>query len=361
MPDLPTVQGTRDSSGKPSNDDELLKQIRDDFRYCKSYWRENYDEAEKDMRFMAAIPPTEFADDRKNRPVIWPDEISQYVKQANNNLRQNKRSIKISPRTEGATAKDAEHRQSYIRGIEYASKAQSIYTTVFEACVASSMGFARINTRITGPNGEQEPRLVRIPNQFTCYPDPEAQESDFSDSSIYFVLDSMRQSTFSRRYPKAKKRSFSPEDREQATDWFNGDNIVVAEYWTREEEDDKNGEKRYKVTQRITNGLEVLETNPWIGSWIPIVGMFGEELYLRDGGESKRRFYSIIRRARPAQQMMAYVASQEAEEFQLAPRAPLQGYKGQFDEQEHGDLHRVPRAYTEFMIPADWQPAWGPP
>jgi hypothetical protein len=361
--DLPTQQGSNDDSGKPPStaDDELLRKIREDFRYCKSYWRENYEESEKDMRCMAAIPPTEFVDDRKNRPVIWPDETSQYVKQANNNLRQNKRSIKISPRSEGATDKDAEHRQAYIRGIEYASQAQSIYTTAFEACVASAMGFARLTTCVTGPKGEQEPRFKRIPNQFTCFPDPDALESDFSDSAIYFVLDSMRTKTFKRRYPKAKKLSFTDGDREMASDWFSGDNITVAEYWTREEEETEDGEKEYTVTQYITNGLEILETNDWIGSWIPIIGMFGEELYIRTGGESKRMFMSLIRRARPAQQMMAYIASQEAEEFQLAPRAPLIVYKGMLDPETDKDIHRVPRAFLEASIPLNWNPQWGAP
>ena len=363
MPDLPGTQAGTESGGQKQSDKNelLLKKIREDFRYCKSYWRENHEESEKDMRFMAAIPPTDFTDDRKNRPVIWPDEISQYVKQANNNLRQNKRSIKISPRTDGATAQDAEHRQAYIRGIEYASNAQSIYTTAFEACVACAMGFGRLTTCITGPKGEQEPRFRRIPNQFTCYPDPDAQEADFSDSCIYFVLDSMRESTFKRRYPKAKKRSFSPEDRTTAPDWFNGQNLVVAEYWTREEHGREDEEKTYTVTQYITNGLEILETNPWIGSWIPIVGMFGEEIYVRTGGESKRMFLSLIRRARPAQQMLAYIASQEAEEFQMAPRAPLMAWKGMLNVDTDKLMHAVPKAWIDVSVPKDWNTAWGAP
>ena len=363
MADLPGTQGSTDSSGKPPSDAEekLLVKIREDFRYCKSYWAENHKESEEDMRFMAAMPPTDFSNDRKNRPIIWSDEISQYVKQANNNLRQNKRSIKISPRTEGATDQDAEHRQAYIRGIEYASNAQSIYTTAFEACVASAMGFARLTTCVTGPKGEQEPRFRRIPNQFTCYPDPDAQEADFSDSCIYFVLDSMRESTFKRRYPKAKKRSFSPEDRTTARDWFNGQNLVVAEYWTREEEESEDGEKEYTVTQYITNGLEILEKSEWLGSWIPIIGMFGEELYVRTGGESKRMFLSLIRRARPAQQMMAYIASQEAEEFQLSPRAALMAWKGMLDPELHKDINRTPHAYIDVSVPKDWNTAWGAP
>lgn len=343
-------------------DEELLKTIREDFRYCKDYWRENHENSEKDMRIAACIVPPDFAADRQGRPCIWPDEISQYVKQCCNNLRQTKRSIKVSPRSEDATDQDAEHRQAYIRGIEYASKAQSIYTTGFEAAVQSAFGYWRLTTHVTGPNGEQEPRLARIPNQFSVYPDPDAMEADFSDSSIYFVLGPpMREKKFAARFGNAKKRSFSGADMEVAPDWFNSGNIVPAEYWTREEITLKDGEKRYKVRQRITNGLEILETNEWIGSWIPIIGVFGEELYVKDGGKVKRMFLSLIRRAVDPQQMLAYVASQEAEEFGMAPRAPFIVVKGTVDSEQWKVAHKVPTAYLEYSIPVDWNPAWGAP
>lgn len=362
------LDGRKRDTAEPSKvnsdaDEELLTQIREDFRYCKEYWRENYDEAEKDMDCVAAIPPSDFRDDRKGRPCIWPDEVSQYTKQANNNLRQNKRGIKISAKGSEAKDTDAEHRQAYVRGIEDASKAQSIYSTGFESCVDCGFGSWRINLRVVGPKGEQEPRIVRIPNQFTVFFDPDAKESDFSDGEIAFVLDSMRHKKFAQRYPKAKKQTFTAEDMERAPDWIHGDNLVVAEAWKRGEQKDegKDGEKLYEVTQRITNGVEILETNKWLGSWIPIIGVFGEEKYVRNGGQHKRMFFSLVRRARGNQQMLAYVASQWAEEFGMAPRAPLQGFKGQFDPKKHATLHKVPVAYAEFMIPTDWNPQWGPP
>ncbi len=345
-----------------SNADEaLLKELREDFAYAKSYWQENYEEAEKDMDCVLGIPPEDFRNDRAGRPCLWPDEISQYVNQTNNNLRQTKRSIKVSPRSEEAKDVDAEHRQAYIQGIEYASKAQSIYATAFESCVECGFGYWRVHLIVTGPNGEQEPRIRRIPNWATVLPDPDARESDFSDSNVYFVTDSMRQSTFAARYPKAKKRSFDGADIEKAPGWLDGQNITVAEWWKRKETTADDGTKHYEVTQRITNGLEILETNEWIGSWIPIVGCFGLEKYKRAGGTSKRVFLSLVRRARGSQQMLAYIASQEAEEFGMAPRAPLQGYKGQFDASMHKHLNKVPTAYVEFLIPGDWEPQWGPP
>lgn len=364
-------------------DEALLKECREDFMYAKSYWQENYDEARKDMDAVLCIPPENFRNDRAGRPCLWPDELSQYINQTNNNLRQTKRAIKVSPRNEEAKDQDAEHRQAYIQGIEYASKAQSIYATAFESCVECGFGFWRVNLLVTGLNGEQEPRIRRIPNWSTVLPDPDAREADFSDSMLYFVTDTMRQTTFARRYPKAKKRSFDGADVSRAPGWLNGENITVAEWWKREEiaggdrekkelqggdAEDEDVEtapeaaaKHYKVTQRITNGLEILETNEWIGTWIPIVGCFGLEKYKSDGTSSKRLFLSLIRRARDAQQMLAYIASQEAEEFGMAPRAPLQGYRGQFSPDEHRDINRIPTAYLEFDIPKEWQPQWGPP
>lgn len=355
-----TKKSQGDGSSNSASDEKLLKQIREDFAYHKQYWHENYQEAEKDMDCIAGIPPAEFSNDRAGRPCIWPDETSQYVKQFNNNLRQNKRSIKISPRSEDAQDKDAEHRQAYIRGIEYASKAQSIYTTGAESAAQCGFGYWRVTYRVTGPNKEKEPRLVRIPNWSTVFPDPDAKESDFSDQARCFVIDTMRQTTFARRYPNAKKRSFTNSDNQMAPGWMSGENITVAEYWTREEIDN-DGEKLYDVTQYITNGFEILETNQWIGSWIPIIGVFGEELYVRSGGQSKRIFMSLIRRARAPQQMLAYVASQEAEEFGMMPRAALQGWKGMFDSEVHKLLHKVPRAYVEFTVPTDWNAQWGAP
>ena len=352
---------TENGQGISAADEELLRRLREDFAYAKSYWQENYDEAEKDMDCVLCIPPEDFKNDRAGRPCLWPDEVSQYVNATNNNLRQTKRSIKVSPRSEDAKDSDAEHRQAYIQGIEYASKAQSIYSTAFESCVECGFGFWRVHLVVTGKNGEQEPRIKRIPNWATVFVDPDARESDFSDMNFCLVTDKMRQSTFATRYPKAKKRSFDGADIEKAPGWLDGENITVAEWWTREKVTEKDGETHHAVTQRITNGLEILEENEWIGSWIPIVGCFGLEKYKRAGGTSKRVFLSLVRRARGSQQMLAYIASQEAEEFGMAPRAPLQGYKGQFDADLHRYLNKVPQAYVEFLIPADWEPQWGPP
>jgi len=55
----------------------------------------------------------------------------------------------------------------------------------------------------------------------------------------------------------------------------------------------------------------------------PIIPFVGEEIYISEGGRSKRVFLSLIRRARDPQKMVAFIASQEAEEFGMSPPAPF--------------------------------------
>src|SRR6185437_1657425 len=292
-------------------------------------------------------------------------------------LRQNKRAIKVSPKSEGATAQDAERRAAIIRGIEYKSNAQAAYTTAYEQCTSCGIGAFRIVTVYSSEDGfEQEPRIRRIPNQFTVLFDPDAKEADFSDQEKCFLLDTIRQTEFARRFPKAQKTSFSADDIAAAPDWFKGENLVIAEAWyvepkkrkklqvespegptsVYEDELPENHGKKVlnertiagkEVVQYITNGVEILERNPWPGSWIPIIGVFGEEIYVNDSGQSKRMFLSLIRRARFPQKMLAFIASQELEEFGMAPRAPFIGYKGQFTDPNWPNINKVPQAFIE--------------
>lgn len=337
----------KEAAGK---DEELLNEIRDDFSYFKQYWRENHEEAKTDLRFIAG-DPWDPADRRaredNNRPVLCPDELGQYQNATINNLRQNKRAIKVSPKGSGAGDKDASDRSAIIRGIEYKSNAQSAYTNSFENQINCGFGFFRVTTKIISKENEVEPRIKGIENPLSVLLDPNAKEPDFSDMKRCFVMDVLRKSDFKRRYPNAQKTSFTTDDMAVAANWFAGENIVIAEYW-RIDDYDENGDNG-KVTQYITNGLEILETNPWPGSWIPIIAVMGKKVYVPVGGEMKRMYFSQIRLARGPQMMLAYIASQEAEEYGMAPRAPIQGYVGQFetDKDAWDNLNRVPRAYIQ--------------
>jgi hypothetical protein len=331
-------------------DDDLLREIREDYTYFRDYWRENHAEAKIDLRYVSG-DPWDPADREKrednNRPVLCPDELDQYLNQAINNLRQNKRAIKVNPKGSGANDKDAERRSAIIRGIEYKSNAQSAYTNAFESAINCGMGFFGVTTKVISKDNEVEPRIRLIENPLSVLPDPNAKEADFSDQKRCFVMDIMRQRDFAKKYKNATKRSFSAEDASVAPGWFQAENILIAEYWRIDDYDDDGmgGE----VTQYITNGLEILETNKWAGSWIPIIPVTGKKVYVPSGSEMKRMFYSMIRKARGPQMMLAYIASQEAEEYGMAPRAPVMGYVGQFETDAGAweNLNSVPRAFIQ--------------
>lgn len=340
-----------------TGDELLVREIREDFSYFRDFWRENHDEAKIDLQYIAGDPWK--SSDRQerednNRPVLSPDELSQYQNATINNLRQNRRAIKVSPKGSGANDKDAEARSAIIRGIEYKSNAQSAYTNAFENQINCGFGFFRVTTKIISKDDEVEPRIKGIENPLSVLLDPNAKEADFSDQKRCFVMDVRRQRDFAKQYPKAEKRSFSADDIAAAPDWFASENILIAEYWRNDGYDPDTGEGG-KITQYITNGLEILSRTDWPGSWIPIIPVMGKKVYKPVGSEMKRFYFSQIRLARGPQMMLAYIASQEAEEFGMAPRSPFVGYVGQFetDVDAWTTLNKVPRAFVQVDATVD--------
>lgn len=346
--------------------EKLIREIRDDYSYFKEYWRENYEEAKVDLRYVSGDPWE--ADERQKRedngrPVLSPDELDQYLNATINNLRQNPLGIKVEPKGSGATDEDAERRQAIIRNIEYDSIAQAAYTNAFSCAINCGFGFFRVTTKKVSKDNEVEPRIKIIGNPMSVMLDPNAKEADYSDQKRCFVIDVLRTSDFVRAYPTAEKKSFSVEDMQAAPDWFeSAENIVVAEYWRIDgyDEDGQGG----KVTQYITNGLEILETREWAGSRIPIIPVLGKETYVPRGGKMARMFYSMIRKARGPQMMLAYIASQEAEEFGMSPRAPFVMYQGQVSDANTDawtNVNKIPRGWLDVQMPDWWEPQWGPP
>lgn len=344
-------QPVRDDEARGNGaNDELLREIREDFTYFRDFWSDNHDEWKTDLKYVSGDPwdaDARLEREDNNRPVLSPDELGQYLNATINNLRQNKRAIKVNPIGSGANDADATKRSAIIKGIEYKSNAQSAYTNAFENAINCGMGFFRVTTKIISKDGEVTPWIKIIENPLSVLLDPNAKEADFCDQKRCFVMDVMRKRDFIKKYPKAQKRSFEAEDVKAAPDWFQAENILVAEYW-RIDGYDENGEGG-KVTQYITNGIEILEKNEWPGSWIPIIPVTGKKMLVPRGSEIKIMYASMIRLARGPQKMLAYIASQEAEEFGMSPRAPFVGYVGQFetDQDAWATANKVPRSFLQ--------------
>lgn len=344
-----------------TGDDKILAQARDAWKRCRDYWNDNQEAAKDDLRFARLEEqwPEQVKQQRirEGRPCETYNKLPSFIRQVVNEARQNKPAIKVHPADSGADVKTAEIINGLIRNIEVTSDADVATDTAIECAVDRGFGFFRINTRYACDDTfEQDIVFERIANPFTVYGDPNSQAADSSDWNEAFISVSMTKEQFEAEYPKADAVDWDCEDMKE---WREGDNVIVAEYWTREKvkseivalddgrvvkvaELEANpsafegasvvGEPRevesHKVTQRILTGAQVLKTVDWAGRYIPIVPVYGDEVVDEDG---KRHFISLIRPAKGAQRMYNYMRNTGIEMTALAPKVPFIGEEGAFD------------------------------
>ncbi len=371
----------------------LLKEIRDEYDYYVEAWRSIREEADTDMQYISGDPwePKERKIREDNdRPCMTWDELSPYINKLVNDPKQNKRAIQVNPKGSGANDATAELRGNIIREIEYNSKAQSAFTTGFQGAAERSYGYWGVMKRYVSSVGKtastdafnQELYIRRIPNPDAVLFHPLFKEIDASDAMGCFVLDRMRQADFVRQYPNAEKQSFTTADRELAPNWIFGEKeIQVAEYWKVtlskkslymfkggdegptayfedelpkdmdiKQADDKREIEQRVVTQYITNGVEILDETEIEIPFIPVVPVFGKEIWVNKGSGSERMLISLTRMARDPFMAYCYYRSQEAEEAGMTPRSPFIAYKGQIDETDKdiwATVNKVPRAFLE--------------
>lgn len=363
------------------SDSAILKEMHEDYDYAEKVWREVREEGRKDMKYISGDPwDAKERQARKdaNRPIISTDELSQYINQVINDVRQQKRGVKVNPKGSGANDKTAEFRENLIRGIEYESNAQSAYVAGFEGSLQRSYGFWRVTTQFRDDSSfDQDIRIKRIPNPDTVLIDPDFKEADTSDKDFTFVTDIMRKAAFKAKYPKATIQDFTPQMMAEHPKWIQDDSIRIAEYWKVKTttkkllliEDAEQPIKIYEdelpkgwngkilksrnvetreVCQYITNGVEILEKNKWAGKWIPIVCVLGKEMYVDDGSGAKRVLMSLIRLARDPYMLYCYYRTCQAEIVGMTPKTPYIGYEGQFaTTTDWANINQVPTAYAE--------------
>lgn len=327
-----------------AEDEKLLQEIRDRYDQLAQLWREIREERQKDLRYLCGdVWEEEDKRARKEagRPCINQDELNQYVNQAVNSARQNRRGIKVEPDGNGSNAKTADFRQQLIRGIEYKSKAQSVYLRGYQDMVEGSYGYCRIGRRyvsddIDGPD-DQEITINAVLNPDSIlFGFDTAKQPDWSDARDCFELEPISREEFKRRWPEAKIQDFSAEHFEIAKDWIHEKDVLTAAYWRVESKFVWNRRKTRKVAQKTlvqywTNGVEILERSEQPGKIIPIIPFIGLARYVDEGGGSKLKLFSLTRLARDPQMSLAYLCSQQMEEAGLSPKTPYIGYVGQFE------------------------------
>lgn len=383
----------------------LLTEIRENYDFDFDGFDEIRKEGDEDIKYIANDPwPDKEKQARREaqRPMGSFDLLNQYCNQVINEVRKNPREVKISPNGYGATAKLAEFRENRIRAIQYQCDAQAAYITALENAVQRGYGAFGFGLRYASETSfHQEIRVRRFPNPNAVLFDINVKELDGKDAGHCYVIDQFTQNEFRRRWPKAELVDFSGELARDYPQWIKDKLIQVAEYWRVEHDhdtlvifDDKMGgyktallselggelrdsalflpaadgrlrikraihntreTKIRRVMQYITNGIEILEENKWLGKWIPIIPIWGKELYKNEAGGSKRMLLSLIRNARDGQMSYNYFKTCATEAAGKVPKTNYLAVEGQFEghEEEVEKASKTPTAfiYYKAIIP----------
>lgn len=349
---------------KMSDDNEILSEAKEAHKLGLDAERDNRETYVDDYRFARLDEhwPEEELTRRKRegRPCLVIPRLPAFLNQVINDSRQNRPRIRTKPVDSFADPKTAQVLDGLILNIEQASNAAVAYDTAIDCAVSGGFGYFRIDVEYSDANGfEKELRINRIANPLQVVGDPYSQAADSSDWNSCFITSLMTKDEFGKRYKGADKSSWVETEYmglDQA--WMSGDEIMLAEWWRREEIDKtiykmsdnrvleekvlqqqiemltqsgitvtgSRKTKGYKVTQYLLTGAEVLKKTDWQGCFIPIIPVYGEELNI----EGKRVFRSLIARAKDPQRRLNYWVSAATELVALAPKTPFIGTEKAF-------------------------------
>ncbi len=352
--------------GDALSDDDILQEARAGFALAADAEAENRRAALDDLRFarLGEQWPEAVRREREQegRPCLTINRLPAFIRQVVNDARQNKPAIAVHPVDSGGDPDTAEVFNGLVRHIEQSSDAEVAYDTALDFAVTCGVGYFRINTRYAADDGfDQDLAVERVSNPFSIYGDPESTAADSSDWNTAFVVDSLPRAAFETRWKGADAVDWSADAPALTTGARgDGDRVAVAEYWRRErvtrtilalsdgqvvEETVYRAQKAmfdalgvkpvgrprqaasHRVTQRILSGAGVLETVDWVGRFIPIVPVYGEELMV----DGHRRLRGLVRDAKDPQRMFNYWRTTSTELVALAPKSPFIGRKGAFD------------------------------
>lgn len=375
------------------SDTALLREITAAYDNDVNEWDDIQREGQKDVQVLSGgvweALDEAGAKQRKaaKRPMLAPDEISQFTNQVVNDLLANPRGIKFSPTGGGASKEGADLYQNKTREIEYRSHAVQAYGLAAQNMVERGYGYIRVNKRYVKAGAYHDDDLAQpdpalfnqelcidgVPNPDMILPDPYAQRTDLSDMKRCFVLEWRPVGDFKRDFPEAKTQNFTPAITANAKSFFTADckQVLTAEYWSKDQiktrkllllkplkpsrlnpqpqpravwrdtlgrmpSSDDILQSRdvpvWQVKQRVTNGLEILSETVWQGKYIPITGCFGKTLYVDDGTSgSKKKILSLHRLARDPFLLYCYVRTCQAEVVGGVPKFPYFYVDGQLD------------------------------
>lgn len=365
--------------GSKITESEFIRLAIDRFNDAHAADYKNREDALDDLEFIAGNQwPASVKQDResKRRPVITVNRLTQFTRQVTGDIRRMNPAIKVLPADGFADREKAKLRNGIIRHIEHQSSASVIYERAAESAANCGIGWFRVVTDYrAGDTFDQEIYIEQIFNPFAVVVDPDARDPTRKDAKYMFLTERISYDRFKTDYPDAKAISWEGEGRtENLRHWFTSDAVMIAEYFYIKKRERELGftdqgavvdltaqpeladlsnivERRKQMVDVVVwqkmSGHEILEgPTEWIGQYIPIVCVCGEELHV---GERVIRT-SVIRHAKGPQILYNFERSAMAEMYSQQPKAPfmvtplmIEGH-----EEEWSRLNKDSPAYLEY-------------
>lgn len=335
---------------------DIIETARDLFKADETHWNDIYEKAKADLVFLSDEEGAQWdsrgyrARKESGRPALTVDQLSQFVHQVANDIRQNTPTIDVVPAAD-ADVEEAKIIKEWIRGIEYRSSADTVYDAASLNAIKCSIGFMRVDHEYASNEGfEQELCIKYINNQFACFIDRNSVEPDGSDAKHGFILEPLPLAVFEKRYPDKIAIPFEAEVR--TAPLTEGDVQICTFFQIQEEETEikDGGKSRTVVTRSVKSykisGQDILEETTFPGDYIPIVPVYGEECWIN----GKRNLKSLIRGAKDGQMMFNLWKSLEAELLMKQPQAPLMAAEGQLAGYEDGYIDPTKLAVLTYRV-----------
>ena len=343
-------------------DDEIIAEARERLELCINADDGDRADALEDLKFKKGDQWDEQSVRQReldSRPCLTINNIPAIIHQVVNDVRQNEQSIHVHPVNNGADEEVAEVIEGLIRHIEYDSGADAAYDTALDSAASIGFGFFRLITEYCDETSfDQDMKIKRVRNPFTCYLDPSHQEPDGSDSEFAFVTSKEPKKEFERLYPKKDPTiDYIAKGTGDDENWLGEDFVRICEYYRFEYEpatlvefsDGIGRVKGHFTAQDIQPGVaptgrtrsttlrklmwykltarEVLEKCEVPFKWIPLFPVYGDEIDI----DGKVHRSGIIRNAKDPKKMENYWMTAATEEIALRTKAPYIGAMGQFE------------------------------
>jgi hypothetical protein len=346
---------------KRTEDEKLIEQAHKEFEQDYEYESDSREAWKLDLRFANGDPDNKYqwdaayVKDREvnKRPCLTINKVKIHNRQITNEARQNKPSVRVYPVDSGADKETAKIFNGIIRHIETNSDAETAYDMASDFAVDAGIGYWRIITDYAADDSfDQEIFIEPIKNPLNVLLDSRIQKPDGSDAKRGFIFKDMPKEEFEREYPDCDPIEWPINN---GTNWLKADFIRVAEYFRMEDKKDtlyasesgqtvmkselekaeidrleaavKAGEVKKRevrtnaVKWYLLAGNKILDRKDWLGKYIPIVRVVGEEKEI--DGKLDRKGHT--RPMKDAQRMFNYNASASIEHGALQTKTSVDG------------------------------------